>query len=90
MTEPHDDEIVHRQLDTDRKEPGVEIAEVIADLEGTPVTELSTIHDCIDGMLSELYSDPPEPEAQMVVEFTYCGYRITVEQSGAAEFIHVM
>lgn len=62
---------------------------MVADLEGTPVTELPAIYDCIDEMLSGLYSNPPAPEAQMTVEFTYCGYRITIEQSGAAEFVHV-
>ena len=89
MTDPHDDEIVHRELDTDREEPAVSIAEVVADLKGTPVTELPPTYDCIGGMVSELYSNPPEPEAQVTVEFTYSGYRITVEQSGAAEFVHV-
>lgn len=89
MTEPHTDEIVHRELDTERADPAVAIAEVIAELEGTQPDELTTTHDCIDGMISELFSNPPSPEAQMVVEFTYSGYRITIEQSGAAEFLHV-
>lgn len=89
MTDPHDDEIVHRELDTNREEPAIEIAEVVAELEGTSVTELPATYDCIDGMLSELYSNPPKPEAQMKVEFTYSGYRITVEQSGVADFVHV-
>lgn len=89
MTEPHDSDIVHRQLDTDKDEPAIAIAEVVADLEGAPVEQLPPTYDCIDGVLSNLYSDPPGPEAQMTVEFTYCGYRITVEQSGAAKFVHV-
>ena len=89
MTNTHDDEIVHREMNTDRTEPAAAIVEVVADLEGTPVTELPTAYDCIDGMLSNLYSNPPAPEAQMTVEFTYSGYRITVTQNGAAEFINV-
>ncbi len=89
MTETHDDEIVHRELNTDREEPAVAIAEIVADLEGKQVNELTPTYDCIDGMISELYSNPPSPEAQMTVEFTYSGYRITVEQSGTAEFIKV-
>ncbi len=84
MTEPHDDKIVHRKLKTDREEPAVAIAEVVAELEGTNVEEMTTTYDCINGMISELYSNPPLPEAQMTVEFTYSGYRITVEQNGAA------
>ncbi|WP_348608645.1 HalOD1 output domain-containing protein [Halobaculum rarum] len=89
MTDPHDDEIVRRELNTDREEPTVAIAEVVADLEGTQADELTTAYDCIDGMISELYSNPPSPEAQMTIEFTYSGYRITVEQSGAAKFVKV-
>lgn len=89
MTETHDDEIVHRELNTDRDKPSIAIAEAIADLEEKRADELTPIHDCIDGMLSELYSNPPSAEAQMAVEFTYSGYRITIEQNGTAEFIQV-
>lgn len=76
-------------MDTDREEPAVAIVAVVADLEGTESDELPRIHDCIDGMLSELFSDPPSSEAQITVEFTYSGYRITIEQNGATEFVHV-
>lgn len=62
MRDTHDDEIVHRELYTDSEEPAIAIAEVVADLEGTPVEELSPTYDCIDGMLSNLYSNPPDPE----------------------------
>lgn len=89
MKETHDDEIVHRKLNTDRADPTVAIAEIVAELEGKQADELTVAYDCIDGMISELYSNPPAPEAQMTVEFTYSGYRITVEQSGAAKFVHV-
>lgn len=89
MTEPHDDEIVHRKLNVDRENPSIAVVEVIADLKRKETDELSPIYDCVDGMLSELYSTPPSPEAQMAVEFTYGGYRITVEQDGTAEFIRV-
>jgi hypothetical protein len=89
MTETHDEDIVHRELNTDREEPAVAVAEVVADLKGKRVDELTATYDCIDGMISELYSNPPSPEAQMTVEFTYSGYRITVEQSGAAKFVQV-
>lgn len=89
MTDSHDDEIVRRDSDTDREEPAVAIVEVVADLKGTPAEELPPAYDYIGEMLSKLYSNPPKPEAQMTVEFTYSGYRITVEQSGAAEFVRV-
>lgn len=62
---------------------------MVADLEGTPAEKSPSTYDCIGGMLSGFYSNPPAPEAQMTIEFTYCGYRITVEQSGAVVFVHV-
>ncbi|ELZ13493.1 hypothetical protein C479_01571 [Halovivax asiaticus JCM 14624] len=89
MTQAHDDEIVHRELNTDRAEPAVAIAEVVAELEGKQPDELTPTYNCIDGVISKLYSNPPSPAAQITVEFTYSGYRITVEQSGAAEFVQV-
>lgn len=89
MTDPCDSEIVHRELDTDREEPAIAIAEVVADLDGTPINELPVIYDCIGGMLSGLYSNPPAPEAQMTIKFTYSGYRIRVDQSGTAEFSNI-
>lgn len=89
MTETHDDKIVHRELDTGREEPAVAIAEVVADLEGTPVEELPAAYVCMDGMLSNLFENPPAQEAQIIVEFTYSNYRIKVEQSGTAEFVQV-
>ena len=40
-TRPNGD-IVHRELDTDRSEPVVQIAEIVAELEGTDADELAT------------------------------------------------
>lgn len=56
-------------------------------LERVDSTELPTIYDCVDGMLDELFSNPPAPEAQMEVTFSYHRYRITVEQNGNAKFV---
>lgn len=80
-------DIVHRTLETNGSAPAIQIAEAVADLEETEPTELPTLYDCIDGMLSDLFSDPPAPEAQMTVEFSYAGYRITVEQDGTVKFV---
>lgn len=51
------------------------------------MTELSTMYDCVDGILDDLFSDPPSPSAKMMIEFSYEGYRITVEQDGLVEFV---
>ena len=80
-------EIVRRELDTGADEPAVQIAEAVAEIEGKNAAELPAMYDCVDGVLTHLFSDPPSPEAQMAVEFSYETYRITVGQSGDATFV---
>lgn len=82
-------EIVHRELDTDRDTPSSEIAEIVAELEGSDIEDLDSTWDIIDHLLEHVFSDPPAAEAQIKVTFTYEGYRITVEQNGRAEFVMV-
>lgn len=81
------DEIVHRELDRDQTSPAVAVAEVVAELEGTEPAELPSTYNCIDHVIDHIFSEPPAPEAQVAVEFSYQGYRITVEQDGSAEFV---
>ncbi len=87
MSDRSESEILHRTLDAAGENPAVQIVEQIMDIEGVDSTELPTIYDCVDGMLNELFSNPPSPEAQMEVTFSYHQYRITVEQNGAAKFV---
>lgn len=87
MTDHPRSEIIHREFDVDADNPAVQIAEAVADIEGKDSSELATMYGCVDGMLDELFSMPPSPQAQMKVEFSYESYRITVEQNGQAEFI---
>lgn len=79
--------IVHRQLDTERDEPGAQVVEVIAALESRDQTDLSPLYDTIDHLISELFSNPPAPTAQAKVEFLYEGYRINLYQEGSATFV---
>lgn len=78
--------ITHRELETDADHPGVQVASVVADIEGKEPTDLTKMHDCVDGVLTDLFSNPPSPNAQMLIKFSYEGYRITVEQDGDAKF----
>jgi len=87
MGPPSDERIFRREVDTNGDNPAVEVAKAVADIEGSDPTELSTMYECVDGMLDELFSTPPADEAQMEVTFSYANYRITVEQDGFAEFI---
>lgn len=87
MSDNHESDIVHEELDTDVENPAVEIVRVVADLKNVDTSELSTVWDCIDGMLDHLFSNPPSDEAQIDVTFSYEGFRITVEQNGHAKFV---
>lgn len=79
--------VIYRELDTDGREPALQIAEIVADLEGEDVNDLSSAWDCIDHVLDHVFSNPPSPAAQVQITFSYEGYRITVGQSGRATFV---
>lgn len=79
--------ILHRQLDPDGEAPEEQLLEALADIEETDVTDLPPLWNCVDGMLEHLFSTPPDPEAQMTVEFSYVTYRITIEQDGSIAFV---
>lgn len=89
MEEDRESEIIHRELDSDGDDPAVAVVNAIAEIEGVETDELPMTYNCIDGMLTEMYSDPPSAEAQLQVTFTYAGYRVTVEQNGSAKFVQV-
>lgn len=89
MANDPDGTIIRRELDTDADNPAVTVAQTVADIEGTDATDLPSMYDCIDGMLDELFSTPPAPEAMMEISFNYANYRITVSQNGVAEFVRV-
>ncbi|SFS64705.1 HalOD1 output domain-containing protein [Halostagnicola kamekurae] len=87
MADQTDAEVIRRELDTDGETPTVQIVEIVASLEGIDQSELPPMYNCIDGVLKNLFSDPPAPEAQMIIEFSYRTYRITVNQDGTAKFV---
>ena len=80
-------EITHRELDTDAENPGIEVVAAIADIDGREMTDLSPFHNCIDGVLDDLFSDPPSSEAEMRIVFNYEGYRVGVRQDGSLTLI---
>ena len=80
---------VHWEFDTDEESPSVDVAAVISELEERESTDLPAVYDTIDHLIEELFSDPPSPEAQAVLEFSYEGYRITLSQDGYATFMKI-
>lgn len=84
-----DDEVYHRHLDTEGEEPAIQIAEHVADICGVEATELESTWSCFDHVIDMIFKDPPAPEANVEVRFTYEDYRIVVDQEGDATFIRV-
>lgn len=87
MGNDSESEVIRRELDAGAGNPGVQVAEIVADIEDREVTDLTSIYGCVDGVLDNMLSQPPSPEAEMKVEFTYEGYRITIEQNGRVTFV---
>jgi len=87
MPSDHGDEIIHREMDTEQDNPAEEIPLIVAELEETEISELATAWSCIDDVLAHVFSNPPSPEAQVEITFSYEGYRITVQQNGTAKFV---
>lgn len=73
-------------FDTDQDQPNVDITEAVAELKGVESDELSPLYDVIDHLVDNIFSDPPEPEADVEVSFSYEGYRVTISQDGNAAF----
>jgi hypothetical protein len=86
MAHRTDSDVVRRTLDTDAEEPTTEIIKALADIEGKDETQLGALWNCTDGVLENLFSDPPSPDAEMQVSFTFEGYRISVHQNGQVLF----
>lgn len=80
----------HWEFDVDRENPEIDIAEVTAKLEGRDSSDLSPLYDTIDHLIEKLFSDPPSAEAQAVLQFSYEGYRITLNQDGYATFMKIV
>ncbi|MFC7213714.1 HalOD1 output domain-containing protein [Saliphagus sp. GCM10025334] len=87
MTDQPEKGIIHRELETDAENPAIQVAEAVADIEGKDAIDLPNVYDCVDGVLNHIFSNPPAPDAQMQVEFSYESYRITIEQNGNTKFV---
>ena len=77
------------KFDPFEDDPTYIIVETVAELEGIGSDELPSLYDTIDHVIDHVFSDPPIPEAQVQITFTYAGYRITLNQNGSATFLKI-
>lgn len=85
-TRRDDADVAYRTFDVDEVDPNVSVARTVAELEDVDTNDLPPLYDCIDHVLEHIFSDPPAPDAEAEITFSYQGYRITVEQDGSAVF----
>ncbi|MDH5021580.1 HalOD1 output domain-containing protein [Halobacterium rubrum] len=89
MGDSKENRIVRRELDPDGPAPGEQVGEIVASLAEGDVENAPVADHQIDDVLSPVFSDPPAPDAQVEISFTYGPYRVTVEQNGRARFVEV-
>lgn len=67
----------------------MDVANVVAELEANDTDDLTPLYDTINHVIDNVFSDPPSPDAQIEISFTYEGYRITVNQGRTATFLKI-
>lgn len=85
----NDPEEIHRQFEPDDISPRRDMVQTIADLKVTDPDDLMDLWPIMDDIISDIFSEPPAPEAQVEISFSYEGYRITIHQNGKAEFVRI-
>lgn len=86
MPTPTERTPIYRTLARDR-EPTVQVVEIVAELEGKAVDEMTPAYECLGNVLEGVFSEPPVDDAQVEIAFSYEGYRVTIEQDGGAQFV---
>lgn len=81
--------IFHRTIEPNEEDANIDLVQLVAEIEGCPADELPSLWSRIDDVAAHIFSDPPGPEAQVHVQFTYAGYRIDVDQSGDVKLMKV-
>ena len=81
--------ITRREFDTEEDDPRQQVIQTVADLKDVEQDELQPFYTEVDHIVDNLYKDPPAAQAQVIIEFSYEGYRIKLRQDGSATFIPV-
>jgi hypothetical protein len=66
-----------------------DLLELVADLEGVEIDELPSLYTQVGHFVETLFENPPSPESQMEITFSFAGYRITVMQNGDVKLVPV-
>lgn len=86
----HELQIVRRKLAPNPTTAEYDFLEIIAELEGRAIDELPSLYDEIDHFIELLFKNPPSPKSQLELEFSYNGYRVSMDQSGHVKLVDAM
>lgn len=82
----HTDETHRRTFDFQGTPPSQAVIQTLADITGTQVTELPSLYDVVDPeSLDTLVLDYGSDSEDLFVEFSFHGYRISIQSSGILE-----
>lgn len=74
--------ITHTWIEPDSTTAEYAFLELIAEHRGEDIETLPPLYDEVDHFLETLFTDPPSEQAQLGLEFSYCGFRVRIDQSG--------
>ena len=96
--EPSESDPSEQMADEDtarvRIEPNSESAEyellaIVAELGDTDIESLPSFYEQAGHFVEMIFQNPPAPEAQMEISFSYAGYRIRITQLGQVTILKV-
>jgi len=82
-------DVVYRRIDPDPETTEYDLLDIVAGLEGVEMDALPSLYTAVDHFVETLYQTPPSREAQMEIQFSYAGYRITMDQTGMVKLVPV-
>jgi hypothetical protein len=82
-------EIYKTTIPPDSETAEYDLVELIAERNGTQIDQLPPLYTQIDHMVEQLFKNPPSPEAQVELSFSYCGSRVTLTQEGQLTIVPV-
>ena len=77
------------EIDPNPETAEYDLLEFIADTDGTPIEALPPLYTQIDHLVENLFKNPPAPNAQVEVVFSYAGYRVRITQEGTVRLVPV-
>ena len=82
--------VVHTEIDPDSDTSEYAFLEAIAEREGVEMEALPPLYDSVDHFVELLFDQPPSKEAQVELQFSYCGYRVRIDQTGHVTLLPVI